>query len=102
MPDREKVIKGLECCASTSYECRKCPYGDECLNTDFPCGETHLISDALTILKEQEAIEPTSYMDGLVQRFTCGKCGKHLLYAKWGHDNFCSKCGQAVKWDEID
>ena len=40
------------------------------------------IYDVLALLKEQEPIEPTSYMDGLVQRFACGKCGKHLLYAK--------------------
>lgn len=38
-------------------------------------------------------------MDGRVQRFACKKCGKHLLYAEWGRDNYCSKCGQAVKWE---
>ena len=55
MTDREKVIKGLECCAAMSGdECRKCPYRNECLNTDLPYGMPHLASDALAILKEQE------------------------------------------------
>ena len=58
-----------------------------------------IAKETLDLLKEQEAVEPNAYMDGLVQRFTCGKCGKHLLYAKWGRDDFCSKCGQAVKWE---
>lgn len=56
MPDREKVIKGLECCSAMSGdECRKCPYNDECLNTDPPIGTAHLAANALALLKEQEA-----------------------------------------------
>ena len=55
MPDREKVIKGLECCAAMSGdECNKCPYGDECVDTDLLYGIPHLASDALALLKEQE------------------------------------------------
>lgn len=98
MPDREKVIKGLEGMIdyffdiyrndTDSYKCARAQEYSDCA------------IDAIALLKEQKAIEPTSYMDGLVQRFACGKCGKHLLYAKWGRDNFCSKCGQAVKWNE--
>lgn len=59
----------------------------------------YIMRKAHYMLKEQEPIEPTSYMDGLVQRFACGKCGKHLLYATWGRDNFCSKCGREIKWE---
>ena len=53
MPDREKVIKGLECHAdSTNLSCRpsKCPY----FAFDF-CGPL-LATDALELLKEQEAV----------------------------------------------
>lgn len=57
------------------------------------------IDEICAMLKEQEAVKPDSFMDGRVQRFACKKCGKHLLYAEWGRDNYCSKCGQAVKWD---
>lgn len=52
MPDREKVIKGLECHADrTNLSCRpsKCPY----FAFDF-CGPL-LATDALALLKEQEA-----------------------------------------------
>lgn len=55
MVDKEKVIKGLECCAAMSGdECNKCPYGDECIDTDLLYGIPHLASDALAMLKGQE------------------------------------------------
>lgn len=48
MPDREKVMKGLECCALGSLRnCEGCPY------TETRCSE-HLCGDALALLKEQE------------------------------------------------
>lgn len=48
MPDREKVMKGLECC---SRGCKfGCPYADEESST---C-ESVLAADALELLKEQE------------------------------------------------
>ena len=57
MPDREKVIKGLECCAAMSGdECNKCPYGDEFIDADLLYGIPHLASDALAMLKKQEAV----------------------------------------------
>lgn len=54
MPDREKVIKGLECCLKESDHlysnpCNGCPYeGQECID--------RMKADALVLLKEQEAI----------------------------------------------
>jgi len=60
---------------------------------------TDVLTDALALLKEQEPVKPDSFMDGRVKRFACKKCGKHLLYAKWGRDNYCSKCGKPVKWE---
>ena len=52
MTDREKVIKGLEYHLkelSVGKTCFECPY---CGNN--PC-EIHLITDAIAMLKEQEA-----------------------------------------------
>ena len=47
MPDREKVIKGLEQCISTDKTCEGCPYeGTTCTTT--------LNADALELLREQE------------------------------------------------
>ena len=57
MPDREKVVKALEICASREpggeYICYKCPYetrveGDGC--------EVNLTLDAAALLKEQAEI----------------------------------------------
>lgn len=52
MPDREKVIKGLEHCISADETCEGCPYeGTTCTTT--------LNADALALLKEQKWIPVT-------------------------------------------
>lgn len=48
MPDREKVIKGLEMCANSKCG-NKCPYNV----INYGC-RSKLELDALTLLKEQE------------------------------------------------
>lgn len=64
MPDREKVMRGLKCHSTHGYEmCFDCPYytnpddfiykGDDDL--EGVCCEEKLASDALALLKEQEA-----------------------------------------------
>lgn len=58
MPDREKVIRGLECCIvhdpDAKRNCVECPYNHEGIITNAPCANG-LMSDALALLKEQEA-----------------------------------------------
>ena len=57
MPDREKVIKGLECCVKTiGCKCAdNCPYKSQCWDgTMF----LDMLRDALELLKAQEP-EPT-------------------------------------------
>lgn len=52
MTNREKIMKGLECCSAMSGdECRECPYSSECLDENLPVGTSHLASDALWLLK---------------------------------------------------
>ena len=49
MVDKEKLIRGLHCCAHTDgIECPNCPYwhDDDCVEM--------LMDDALAMLKEQE------------------------------------------------
>lgn len=64
------------------------------------------VSDAnaiLALLKEQEPVEPKEiindfYPVGDYRRtlgWHCGKCGRTLM----GDGDFCSYCGQAVKWE---
>ena len=120
MADREKVVKDLEECLSAScrgYRPRlSCPYNDEewdimrdalalvkedCHNCKIECllqryDELKAKYDAL--LKEQEAVEPINSYG----TFRCGNCRNIVGYndghGRWYQNNFCSNCGQAVKW----
>ena len=49
MPDREKVIKGLEVCTSRPCYCTDCPYKANCY-----LDSQEVMEDALILLKEQE------------------------------------------------
>ena len=96
MTDREKVIKGLECCTGYCDEETGCPYyGDE---EAFEC-EERLRKDAIALLKAQEPVEPTigGDADGPCRNWwhQCGKCKEAIDY----HDKYCRNCGQAVKWE---
>jgi hypothetical protein len=51
MPDREKVIKGLEICYCPPAKCEDCPYHD--LPVEKSCNVT-LCLDAISLLKEQD------------------------------------------------
>ena len=56
MIDREKVLKGLECCCSmTGNACRQCPYDEECAKM-IGSGSAHLCANALELLKQQPEI----------------------------------------------
>ena len=54
MTDREKVVKGLECCMINPDMCDRtnCPYAGKSDESDY-C-DTKLIKDALALLKAQE------------------------------------------------
>lgn len=55
------------------------------------------IDDAVSMLKEQEAVKPKSKVrhgaNAQIQHF-CGNCNSMLH----GKQKYCSECGQAVKW----
>ena len=55
MIDREKVIKGLNCCSSMDgHACLLCPYASECsYEQEYQTGTAHLASDALALLKDR-------------------------------------------------
>ena len=108
MPDRKKVIKGLEYCI-THYNCRDnrkpdCPYLDLCEPIKDATGNT-LMRDALALLKEQEP-KPIAYTDNPYTGLPVARCPKCGKFARQFHaatdeeTHFCPWCGQAVKWDE--
>jgi hypothetical protein len=88
MPDRYKVIKAIEGCINDDSFCNKCDY-DGCVFQNGSC-EKDLLADALTLLKEQEAVEPCK---DIARNRRCPNCYS-ILKGK-----FCHECGQAVKWD---
>ena len=91
MPDREKVVKGPECCSkSDALECLQCPYfKSECTDD--------LAADALVLLKEQEVVvhpEPSCEMT-YITNCRCDLCGVQLIR----EDNFCRCCGKRIEWE---
>jgi len=96
MPDREKVIKGLEYCTHTDgTECPNCPYWP-----DNDCVEA-LNADVLAMLKEQKTTST-----GKTRIFECEKCGYGIddIYLSNEHDfdvypHYCPNCGRKVLWD---
>lgn len=70
MPDRDKVIKGLEHCSEDG--CEGCPYEPDCMMAD---GFSELARDVLELLKEQEPIKPKRTVDEHGQVLSCGNCG---------------------------
>lgn len=52
MIDREKVIKGLECCMAEKICASKCPYKGQCDDGGYYYSKA--IEDAISLLKEQE------------------------------------------------
>lgn len=103
MIDREKIIKGLECCClPTIYDCdHKCPYKDLYEQSGFNNCMAALLPDAFALLKAQEpkaAISnPEKYGDYLRH---CPSCEAVLpLSSQYGRAKFCHLCGQAVKWE---
>ena len=61
MMDREKVIKGLECCVNDLGECEFCPY-DEGMGK-LACGK-NLYSAALALLRAQEPMDAVPVVHG--------------------------------------
>mgnify|MGYP002525376241 CR=1 FL=1 len=88
--DMEKVIKAYEDFIN-GYECF-------CESDDY---EYEMHKAVLSMLKEQEAVEP--YIAGSGESFEtaetwwyeCGNCNKPID----PNDKFCRYCGRSVKWE---
>ena len=113
MTDRNKVIRGLECCKWSDagrydgyepmYEnCEKCPYNNE-QDSKSECNDK-LRQDALFLLKEQEPVNPiveqyalplTNTSVRFIKKHHCGICKEELT----GNNVYCHKCGRKVKWN---
>lgn len=106
MPDREKVIKGLEICSELGswhgLDCelnkayKDCPYR----GCETGCVVT-IAKDAIILLKEQEAIKPTINEDG--EAFCV--CGENVGFIPSSKDlpkirsKYCPECGRRMEWE---
>lgn len=94
MSDKEKVIKGLQ----IERECVSRDCDRDCGKCDLVQDRDWLLSvydDAIALLKEREPILP-SWRQG---KAYCGECGKRLPRKSADREiNYCSDCGQEVKW----
>ena len=76
MPDREKVIKGL-------------------MELHGSKETMTIISDAIALLKEQEAVQVVQCEIMHMLFWCCGSCGVAITDG----DKFCRNCGRRMKWD---
>ena len=91
MPDREKVMRGLECCCThiVGMSCGNCPYEIEQREDEGISDCTSVLAyDALDLLKEQEPI-----WNDVLNVWTCPSCGQMVS------TNYCRDCGRSVKWE---
>lgn len=86
MPDKEKVIKGLEICATGHCEI-SCPF------YNAPQCTRAILTDALALLKEQAPVKPIIEHGKMYPQ--CRNCGEWLLKS----DKYCSACGRKVLWE---
>jgi hypothetical protein len=77
MADREKAVKGLECCVKGDACISDCPYYKEEPMTDGRC-ITVMQADVLAILKEQQWHLLTEDSDGIVHGLP-GDDGQYLM-----------------------
>ena len=105
MPDREKVIKYLPCLSTFGdFDlCKECPYNEHPGKVwKYGCahGQDKIIKDALTLLKEQEPVEPDrTISDHGFHYDYCGYCGNYLPVFESAKTNYCSHCGRKAKWE---
>lgn len=102
MTDKERIIKGLECCIESDDEVcpKECPFYKECLTDYGPF--IPLIHAALELLKEQEE-KPHKVLirvDGNYCPY-CSTITTRAMGVQQLHrgTRFCPYCGKEVAWE---
>ena len=96
MPDREKVIKGLEEISDYFFSIYHHSKDREEINKAKD--RCDAVEDAISLLKEQEAKPVELHTNAYGTKFYfCPKCKRELFHTR--NLNFCERCGQEVKWE---
>lgn len=119
MTDREKVIRGLECCLPTGLvksgdACNQCPYGSlDKRHSDGYCIRK-IMEDALELLKEQEPVAHAAWLcketstaydlygvKTWAAKYKCSKCGSthRAIEAHMSSYSYCPNCGARMDKD---
>ena len=111
MLDREKVILALELCRYDPdpgqekkwyHSCLKCPYCTDRNEMEMNCAQMY--TDAVTLLREQEPVEPTAKDEVIRVKYNCGECGYLVGFVSTIHNDmqyrakYCPECGRKVLW----
>ena len=104
MIDREKVIRGLECCLASKYPpCGECGYdGDMNYNDPWSC-RLSLMADALALLKEQEPVVHGWWIKSKLSAWPimmCSACGEPFTSSE--KTAFCPHCGAKMDGERRD
>ena len=90
MTDMERVKIGLQCIIEGNIRCESCGYAID-KHGHHSC-QQNCASEALDMLKEQEAVEPK--VSSTEQR--CGNCNKIIEMDGW---KVCPWCGKRIDWE---
>ena len=94
MSDRETVKKGLRD-LRRYLEDRE--WSDNREDRQAATDYWQAVTDALALLKEQDAVEPYSHLtEDFDLYFTCGKCGHVIWSESYKH---CPMCGLKIAWN---
>lgn len=103
MADREKILRGAECCKYEPSQngCpEECPYLPKGRLT---CGLDPLLDDVIVLIRKQETVEPIKTPETIRAEYNCGECtalvGIRFYDGNWYFKaDYCPHCGRKVAW----
>lgn len=100
MPDREKVIKGLECwngeCIRNAIFCLQHPH--DCVETEVD--EAREMSlNALKAREPEMVTGAAEEIDNGILIGNCPSCGQTIASNVKKPTKYCRYCGKGVKWE---
>ena len=93
MPDKKKVMQGLECCIDPHVPCHDCPYDNH-----GHCDPDDLRRDALILLREQEARVMT--LEEVIASEEWMWVEYRSGYGGWQRQNYSCRINGSILWND--